>query len=42
MIILNYGWNWEEEIQMYTASVNDADSDKRSEDDMKYEIVAEK
>ena len=42
MIILNYGWNWEEESQMYTASVNDADSDKRSEDDMKYEIVAEK
>ena len=27
---------------MYTASVNDADSDKRSEDDMKYENIVEK
>ena len=27
---------------MYTASVNDADSDKRSEDNMKYESVVEK
>ena len=28
--------------QIYTASVNDADSDKRSEDDMKYESIVEK
>ena len=42
MIRLNYGWNWQEESQMNTASVNDADSDKRSEDDMKYESIAEK
>ena len=41
MIRLNYGWNLEEESQMYTASVN-ADSDKRSEDDMKYESIVEK
>ena len=27
---------------MYTASVNDADSGKRSEDDMKYESIVEK
>ena len=26
---------------MYTASVNDADSDQRSEDNMKYESVVE-
>ena len=42
MIELNYRWIWEEESQMYTASVNDADSDKRSEDDMKYESILEK
>ena len=28
--------------QMYTASVNDADSDQRSEDDMKYESTLKK
>ena len=27
---------------MYTASVNDADSDKRSEDVIKYESIVEK
>ena len=27
---------------MYTSSVNDADFDKRSEDDMKYESIVEK
>ena len=32
----------EEESQMYTSSVNDADFDKRSEDDMKYESIVEK
>ena len=28
--------SWKKKSQMYTASVNYADSDKRSEDDMKY------
>ena len=28
--------SWKKKSQMYTASVNDADSDKKSEDDMKY------
>ena len=32
----------EEECQMYTASANDADSDKRSENDMIYESIVEK
>ena len=32
----------EGESQMYTASINNADSDKRSEDDMKYGSVVEK
>ena len=27
---------------MYTASVNDADSDKRSDDDRKYESIVQK
>ena len=34
--------SWKKKNQMYTASVNDADSDKRSEDDMKYERTVEK
>ena len=32
----------EEESEMYTANINNADSDKRSEDDMKYESIVEK
>ena len=32
----------EGESQMYTANINNADSDKRSEDDMKYGSVVEK
>ena len=34
--------SWKKKSQMYTASVNDADSDKRSEGDMKYERTVEK
>ena len=34
--------SWKKKSQMYTASVNDADSDKRSENDMKYERTVEK
>ena len=36
---LNLNVFWKKKKQMYIASVNDADSDKRSENDMKYESI---